>query len=220
VSTLAIRDGNFDRARRLAGELGFRAEDPSEGVWLAFFSLIDGDHDGALAILDEIDVTTLPFAELSTQAVRTSFLSLMEGKEAERSAAGDSLLALAEAIDLPERNVSGLRMTAYAALERWDDLRAEIAQAEAAIRRGEDATQDPGWAESVAIAYGQLGDLDAGFALLEELADTPAGPGLNMTLPWFAPYHDDPRFEEVWAKYEAFVDEGQRKAEAMRPFLP
>ena len=117
--------------------------------------------------------------------MRANFLNLMEGKETERAAAGDSLLALLDAVDLPERNESPLRMAAYAALGRWDDLRDEIAAAETAIRRGEDVTQDPGWAESVVIAYGQLGDLDAGFEWVGE-ADFLRNPKDDGTQPVFS----------------------------------
>jgi len=220
INTLAELDGDLDRARRLASELGFRAQDLFEGTWLSFLAIMDGDYPRALELLDETDISPSPFFETNRMGFRVSILDLM-GDSAESGLAADSLLALLDSVDLGERLESPPRMVAYAALERWDDLRREIAAAETAIRRGEDATADPGWAESVVIAYGQLGDLDAGFEWLEEIVDVPAGPGLNLVVsPWLDPYRDDPRFEEILAKRAAFVAGGSRKAAEMRPWLP
>lgn len=220
VSTLASLDGHIGRARRLASELGFDPRDPQEGFWLSGFAALDRDYQEALRIANGIETGGVPYLEAVGLSFRLYLMQMLDDP-ADAGLLADSLLLLTESADLGESYESRWRMSAYGALRSWDDLRREIAAAEPAIRRREDATVGPQWAEAVAIAYGQLGELDAGFEWLEQIADAPSGPGLNLQLsPWLDPYRDDPRFEGIMAQYDAFVEEGSRKAAEMRPFLP
>jgi TolB-like protein/Tfp pilus assembly protein PilF len=219
--SLADVDGGVERMRRFVSELGFDESDLQEGSVLLDLALIDRDYEHALEIIEGMEWPDQPVFAASRLAFQTVLLDQVNDSVGARQAA-DSLLAAMEDVEDLESTESVLRMIAYAGLDQRDNLRREIEAAEARIRQREDATVDPGWAGNVVWAYGVLGDLDAGFELLADIVERPdnlASWEMRSVL-WFDVYRDDPRFEEMVQRREAFEAEGQRKAAEMRPFLP
>lgn len=219
IFSLVQLDGDTRRAERLAGELGFDTGDFFEGIALASVAWMSGDNGRTLRILDEMGPQEATIAEQFRLSVKVAALAGLDDP-ALASVADSFLVMVPESTNF---NTSGWRMYALAVTGRRDEAVREIEAAEGQLRRWVDAVESPPLAASVVATYGFLGDLDAGFGWLNEVVERP-GRDLSASMlrlnPGYAPYRDDPRFEEIIARREAFEAEGQRKAAAMRPWLP
>lgn len=218
VVSLLHLDGNTDRARSLANELGLDPRDLLEGWTLARLDWFDGDNQ-RLAELGETLVTGgYPLAERYRQMFRA--LAATPG-DSVGVLVGDSLLALIPATS-QSLSDAGDRLIAVIATGRKEDLRREIERVERLVRATDDHFLGPDAMAMLVGAYGSLGDLNAGFAWMEELVAVPAeaSSSLLRLYPLVDPYRDDPRFDEIIAKREAFEAEGAAWAEARRPWLP
>ncbi len=218
VYSLLHLDGNTNRARSLATELGLDPRDFQEGWTLASLDWFDGDNQ-RLAELGETLVTGgYPLAERYGLLFRA--LAATPG-DSVGVQVGDSLLALIPATSQSPGDARD-RLIAVIATGRKEDLRREIERVERLVRATDDHFLGPDAMAMLVGAYGSLGDLNAGFAWMEELVAVPAEASSSLLRldPLVDPYRDDPRFDEIIAKREAFEAEGAAWAEARRPWLP
>jgi hypothetical protein len=216
VGSLVQLHGGTDRARSLAAEMGFSAEDPFEGMMLATLALWDRDYERATALIDQ-----LPSLPGRVDLLLRVTMRVAAG-DSTGTAVADSLLAITPT-DSDDGYAIGMRLNGLMGSGRTEELRREVGRLEPIVRRWDDAVLAPQGALALVTALGYLGDLDAGFPVLELLAERP-GDGGSVTMlrlgPSYDPYRDDSRFEEIIRKREAFEAEGRRQAAAMRPFLP
>jgi len=218
---LVLMDGNTGRAGRLASELGLDPTDTEEATGLARLAWVDRDYARVLEIIEQVDAGGLVFFERGLMAGRATALYQLGDPSA--AAVADTLLASIDPETMRVAEIPALRATAHSIAGRRDEALREADEAARLIRRWDDHVIFPRFARDVVEAYGRIGELEAGFALLDELVDRP-GEQFSVTtlrlLPRLDPYRDDPRFDDLIRRREAFEAEGRQKAEAGRPWLP
>jgi len=221
VLSLVILDGNTDRARRLAGELGLDATDPDEGGALAGLAFLDRDYLRVVELSRQVDTRGLVFLERPNQAMRASALYQMGDPSA--AAVADSVLASIDTETMREVEIPAYRAQAHSIAGRHEEALADAREADRVIRRWDDHVFNPRIAIGVTATYGRVGELDAGLDLLEEVLGHPNNELSATTLRLahqFDAYRDEQRFEELIRVREAFEAEGAAWAEARRPWLP
>ncbi len=221
VEALVDLDGNTRRAHRLASELGIDPTHPEESAALFKFAWIDRDYQRVLELVEQVDARGVNFIERNLLATRGIALERLGDPAA--AAVGDSLLAGITPKTMFEAAVPTFRALGHRLAGRRAEALREAREADRLIRRMDDHVTKPGFAFAIAQTYGVLGELDAGFDLLDELVERP-GDEFSVTSlglsPAFDPYRGDPRFDEIIRRREAFEAEGARMGEAGRPWLP
>ncbi len=221
IMSLVDLDGNTGRARRLAGELGLDVTDPEEGGALAELAFVDRDYQRVVELTRQIDTRGLVFFEREFYAMRASALYQMGDPSA--GAVADSLLASIDPETMRTVEIPALRAQAHSIAGRREEALSEAREADRIIRRWDDHVFLPRFAIGVIATYGRNGELDAGFELLDEVLGHPnseISAAILRLSDAFDGYRDDPRFDDLIRVREAFEAEGQRKAEAARPWLP
>jgi TolB-like protein/Tfp pilus assembly protein PilF len=221
ILLLVDLDGNTGRAGRLARELGLDPANHEESVALGRLAWDAADYARVVELTELVDVRGVVFIERGVQAARA--LALHRLGDPSAVAIADSLLAGIEPESMREAEVPAYRALAHAIAGRRDDALREAQDAERLIRRWVDHVINPQFAVVALSTYGIIGELDAGFALFDDLIERPAQ-GVTVSRlrldSQFDPYRDDPRFDDLIRRREAFEAEGQRKGEAGRPWLP
>ncbi|MGD8497032.1 MAG: tetratricopeptide repeat protein [Gemmatimonadales bacterium] len=218
VNLLLVRSGNVGQAKSLAAELGV---DPTEYLGssaLVTLAVYDGELDEASRIADQVGELDAVW-DSAVRLWKRAWPRILRGDVA--PAISDSLLAL----DLEGAN-PGFREFADA----WGD--AARGDGPAAVRSLNEAVKlveasGDYWTGLGAVAgsirvKSLLRRVDEALDLLEETADAPgylSSTELRLD-PSFAALRDDPRFEAVVARRQAYEAEQARIAEADRPWLP
>ena len=115
------------------------------------------------------------------------------------------------------------RALAHSVAGRREEALEELDEAERLLTDWPDDLTGGGFAFGLAATYGRLGELDRGFALLEDAVDGPnlvLGASTLRLNPGLDAYHDDPRFDELVGHREAYEADRRAWAEAHRPWLP
>jgi hypothetical protein len=178
----------------------------------------DGDNQ-RLAELGATLVTRNPIEERVKQIFRA--LAATPG-DSVGVQSGDSLLALIPATSQSPNDARD-RLVALIATGRKEDLRREVERVERLVGATDDHVTAPYAVLRLVAAYGYLGDLNSGFAWMEELVANISFNSSSTLLrlsPFLVPYRDDPRFDEIIAQREAVEAEGAAWAAARRPWLP
>lgn len=221
VGLLVELDGSTGRAWRLADELGLDPTDFNEGFELIRLAYLDEDHARALELSRQVDSRGVPFLEFFLLWTRTWTLHRMGDPTA--AAVADSLLDKLDPSALLEPYILIGRAMAYTAMGRLEEARREWRTLDWLSRQWTDHLNDPQFGASAVFGYGLVDELDAGFDLLKELVER-LSPDLSSTnlrlFPGYAPYRDDPRFDDILRRREAFEAEGAKRGEAGRPWLP
>lgn len=221
IRALVNLDRNTERAIRLASELGFDPTEDEESVELQRLAWADRDYSRVLALAEQDDAGGVVLVERNLLATRARALHLLGDPSAVRVA--DSLLASIDPASMREAEVPEVKALAFTITGRRDEAPREARAAEQVLRRWNDHVNDPVVAFSVVGTYGLLGELDAGFGFLDDLVERPSdefSAAMFSLHPTFDPYRNDPRFDELVQRREAFEAEGASWAEARRPWLP
>jgi TolB-like protein/Tfp pilus assembly protein PilF len=220
IRLLVHLDGNTGRASRLAGELGLDPSDPEEATLLVGIAMIDGDYERALEVLGQVDTRGVAFLEHNRMVFRAAALHQLGDPSA--ISVADSLLANIRPVAV-EYESPAYRALAHALAGRNQEALSEARLTDRLLRPMDDHVGSPDFAADMLRVYGLLGELDAGLNLLEAFVDRPSLrlSATNLKLrPAYDPYRDDPRFDELIQRREAFEAEGAAWAEARRPWLP
>ena len=221
VGLVMSMDLGTDRAHRLAAELGLVASEPEEAVALTDLAFADRDFERIVELNSQIDTRGVAFLE--DQQLTREAIALHLAGNSEAAVLADSLLVRWDTLTVRDAGLPVGRAFAHAIAGRREEALEQAAEAERWFARWDDHVNNDGYAFSLSATYGRLGELDAGFALMDQMAER-VGDALGMTrltlAPALDPYRDDPRFDDIIRRREAFEAENQRKAAAGRPWLP
>jgi TolB-like protein/Tfp pilus assembly protein PilF len=221
VTNLMVLDRDPRRAQRLAAELDLDARVWGEARGLYDLARNDRDLRGALAVFEQADARGIYALEAHGLLLQGQVLSLLDDPAA--VPVSDSLVALVDRNFADRLEDHVYRGSAHATAGRREAAMQTLAVADAGVRRWEDHVDATRWGYWTACAYGLLGEVDRGIAILEFLIDRPSVELSVATLlldPAFDPFRDDPRFEDLIERREAFEAEAARWAEENGPWLP
>jgi TolB-like protein/Flp pilus assembly protein TadD len=223
ISVTVYRDGRTDRARRLAGELRLDPRAGEEAVALARMASMDRDWDRLLEIGRTVDTGGAVNMELLAEGWRQDAL-VAKGDTVAARAIADSIVALVSPSTVTAAGgPEALRGSFLAAGGRREEALPLLREADRQLRHFDDHVIVPDFAAAVVDGYGRIGEIDAGFALLDQMIDHPGEAFTTATLrlsPIFDPYRDDPRFADILRRREKLEAEGARLGEAGRPWMP
>lgn len=221
VFNLISLDRSTQRAGRLAAELGLDARQFTEGNVLAWIARVNRDLPGSLAILDAMDTRGISSLEELVSMRRAWTLDRLGDPSA--AAVADSVVALIDGRGTVRMTEHTMRGIAHAVAGRRQAALQDLGAADRELRTWDDHVDPPLDAYSVVVGYATLGDVDRGISLLEELSGRP-NPALNVATlmldPALDPFRDDPRFNELIRKREAFEADWQAWADANGPWVP
>ncbi|MGD8496210.1 MAG: hypothetical protein PVF05_08445 [Gemmatimonadales bacterium] len=221
VSNLIDMDGDAHRASGLAAELRLDARNYTEASALFQIAAAEDDWPRAQEISRSVETQGLPNTDLLARIWR--ILAMYEQGDPGLVAAVDSTKPLATPQLIREQGAPAIRGWLDALAGRREAALAELGEGTRRVLAWQDAVFDPAVAAVLVGGYGALGELDAGFAVMEEAVDRPSD-NFNLTGlrtgAFFDPYRDDPRFAEILERREKFEAEGRQTAEAGRPWVP
>jgi len=222
IVNLVHLDRDAGRARRLADELALDPNEFEEAGALAGLATLAGDYERSLRISDGWKRSEADLIQVLRFLHRARTFLYMRDSPAARAAA-DTALAQMDKVSLGDLLDTTFRGQAHAMAGRHDEAMPLLEDAERRIRSWEDHVDPTRLALEVVDAYGMLGEIDRGFALLEELIDRPAM-DLSVSLlrlnPSVEPYRGDSRFDALIQRRERFEAEAAEWAEANGPWLP
>ncbi|MGI9038109.1 MAG: tetratricopeptide repeat protein [Gemmatimonadota bacterium] len=220
VNNLFLWDGDTKRAHGLAAELRLDPRRFDEGQQLIILAYADRDYRRILELSSALETRGVPYFELVA-----AWWALVAAHQLDYpgvEALADSVHALVPGA-VPPDAVPALQGMAAALGGRREQGLEELRLAVSQVREWNDHILNPPLANAIVVGYGALGELDAGFEVLD---DHVARPGNVFTAthlrtsPAFDPYRDDPRFAEMLERRERFEAAGAKMGEAGRPWLP
>lgn len=221
VGTLIDMDGDTRRASGLAAELRLDTRDYAEANALFQIAVTERDWSRVLEISRSVDTQGLTSSDIVTRFWRV--VALYEQGDSGLEAAVDSMKPLVTPQSMREQGAPAVRGWLDALAGRREAALAELREGTRRALEWQDALFDPAVASVIVSGYGALGELDAGFAVIEEVVERPSG-NFNLTSlrtnPFFDAYRDDPRFAEILERREKFEAEGRKMGEAGRPWVP
>jgi len=221
VNTLIDRDGDTRRAKGLAAELRLDPRDVAEAGALSTIAMVDRDWERVAELAASVDTHGVTNSELLVRSWRLA--SLYEREDPGLDAAVDSLRPLVTAESVREQGAPATRGWLDALSGRREAALAELRDGTRRVLQWNDHVIDPAFATVLVAGYGALGELDAGFAVLDEAVERPSDNfnATNLRLsPFFDAYREDPRFAEILERRERFESEGAKMGEAGRPWVP
>ena len=214
-------DGSTERANRLAAEIGLDASSYYESWVLYWLAMLDRDPQRARAALDQMDSGDVPLIDF-LQLLWTSLTMHAAGDPAV-AAMTDSARTVLDGLLLTDLESALWHGYLHAIAGRRDEAMQFLPVADSLVRLWEDHVDQTNRAIELVDAYGLIGETERGFSMLEEIIDRPAGE-LTATFmrldPAYDPYRDDPRFDELLERRDAFEAEGEAWAEAREPWVP
>lgn len=222
VEVVIERDGNTERARRLADELDLDASSFEEGSALAKLALFERDYARLLAVADDLATTGRQSALIEEERF-TWKVTALAGLGEPIDAVVDSLLAVETTAASGEIDHPARRGYAQALAGRRAEALRSLREGEERYGAWKDHVLNSRWGYLTITGYGALGELDAGLEVLDDYVERPGSDGTAAALrldPRFDPYRDDPRFDEMIERRERFEAAGARMGEAGRPWLP
>ncbi|MGD8496866.1 MAG: tetratricopeptide repeat protein, partial [Gemmatimonadales bacterium] len=221
VEYLIEQDGGTERAHRMADELALDPTSFEEQTALTKMAFYDRRPDRVLEITAQVDRTGSPFLTLQLLIVRAQALALLDDPRI--GAVVDSVLAIQNSSPGAEVDHPARIGFAEALAGRRDAALPDLREAERLAREWPDHVLNARWAFMTIAGYGAVGELDAGFGLLDDAVERPSEQLSVAALrlhPMFDPYREDPRFDEIIQRREAFEAKGARMGEVGRPWLP
>jgi len=214
-------DGDTRRASGLAAELRLDPRDFTEADALVQIAAVDRDWSRVVEISRSVETLGLTNTDLFTRFWR--ILAMYEQGDPGLEAVVDSMKPLVTPQSMREQGVPALRGWLDAVAGRREAALSELREATRRVLEWQDAVFDPDVASVIVGGYGALGEIDAGFAVMEEAANRPSD-NFNLTAlrtnVFFDAYRDDPRFAEILERREKFEAEGREMGEAGRPWVP
>jgi len=210
VEILIELDGDTQRANRLAGELALDSTSFEEGLALAAIAQYERDFPRMIRLADAIaphDGTLITEQRLLAKAKALAWL----GESVD--AVVDTLLSVEGAGVSTEIGHPSLHGYANALAGRRGVALPLLREAERSVRAGEDHVLNSRWVEHTVAGYGRIGELDAGFGLLDDQVERPletmSATALRLD-PQFDPYRGDPRYDEIVERRARFEAENAR----------
>ncbi len=222
VEVVIELDGDTERARRLADELGLDPSSFEEGTALTTLALYERDYARLLDVAEELARMGKQSALIQEERF-TWKMTALDGLGEPIDAVVDSLLAVEREAASGEIGHPAREGHAQALANRSGEALRSLREAGKRYRAWEDHVLNGRWGFLLVAGYGALGELDAGFEVLEDYVERPSSQGTATAFrldPRFDPYRADPRFDEIIERREAFEAEGVRMGEAGRPWLP
>jgi TolB-like protein/Tfp pilus assembly protein PilF len=223
ASLVLRRERDSGHARRLADELGRSAANLGEAGSFEF-ALMERDYDAAVQILSDALVEG---SEHIVALRRTNYLALWAWVEQKRGGSAASVLDSLRTVIGPDSSVTGIYRLKQAAA--WMVLGEEEAGMELLARIVEEARSsadrlarvDDLW--EAALVYAQFGKTERALALLDEAVARPSNAWWSAAElhldPRFDSLRDDPRFDELIARQEAY-EAAQAREAATEDWLP
>jgi TolB-like protein/Tfp pilus assembly protein PilF len=221
VRTLVEMDGDTRRASGLAAELRLDPRDLTEAAALVQIAMLERDWSRVTEISKSVEMQGITNADLATRFWR--ILAMSEQGDPGLVPTVDSTKPLVTPQTIREQGAPAIRGWLDALAGRREAALAELEEATRRVLQWQDAVFDPGVASVIVGGYGALGELDAGFAVMEEAIDRPSESFTLTALRkdvLFDAYRDDPRFAEIVERRERFEAEGRKMGEAGRPWVP
>jgi TolB-like protein/Tfp pilus assembly protein PilF len=221
VNNLFLWDGDTKRAHGLAAELRLNPRRFDEGEQLINLAYADRDYRRMLELSSAVEARGVPTYELI--AAWWPLVAAHQRGDPGVEALADTAHALIAPESVPEDGVAALQGAVDALGGRRKRALEELRKGAQRLGAWNDHVLNPPLANAIVMGYGALGELDAGFEVLDEVVDR-AGTALSATnlrmSPALDPYRDDPRFAEILERRERFEAEGAKMGEAGRPWLP
>ena len=224
VGNLVDLERDVGPARRLADELALDPGEFNELQVFAELAVLAGAYDEALAAYGAFEPEGGLVAEMERQFWKARTHGLMADEPWDAAiAAADSTIALLDRMSDIGVQGTAYRGLAHALAGRPARALSLLEEAERSIRTWEDHVDNTTWALRIIEGYGRLGEVERGFALLEEMIDRPAldlGVGRLLLSPAYDPYRSDPRFDDLVKRRGRFEADAAAWAEAAGPWLP
>jgi len=221
VEYLIEQDGATERAHRMADELALDPTSFEEQTALTKLALFDRRPEQVLEITGAVDRTGSPFLTLQLLIARAQALAELGNPRV--GAVVDSLRAIQNSSPGAEVDHPARVGFAEALAGRRELALADLGEAERMVREWPDHVLNTRWAYMTAGGFGAIGELDAGFSVLDDAVERPSMDFSATSLrldPVFDPYREDPRFDAIVQRRDAFEAKGARMSEAGRPWLP
>lgn len=223
ISVIVQRDRDPGRGRSLAAEMGLDAT--SSWARLTWLATLERDYDGAARILSDV-----PYDETSSTARIDKWSQLTTSVWVEQMRGGnadplrDSLTAFLGPDSMVAKSLWDLQAEARLLTGQEEAGWALLAQFVEEARSSQDQVGRITDFWSAALIYAQFGRPEEAFPLLDEAVARPVDGWWSLADleldPKFDSLRDDPRFDALIARQQAYEAQAALDAEADGPWLP